>query len=150
MDAKTEYAATKGKNLVVVTTVGGINYGARLQSFALQATLESYGYNAGILGHLPNHNGGKLKRAARTALSINFGKPFVEFMRFKDSDAASQNSRIYDVLSHFGLTGQLYANGADSWLGLYKEANDAEAMGGGNLQRYMPFWTRTGSARAAI
>lgn len=50
-----------------------------------------------------------------TALSINIGKNFTEFLRFKDSDSTSQNSRIYDVLSTFGLMGQLYNNESETW-----------------------------------
>ena len=43
-----------------------------------------------------------------TALSINLSKDFVELLRFKDGDAASQNSRIYDLLDQYGLRGRLY------------------------------------------
>lgn len=45
-----------------------------------------------------------------TAVSINLEKNFVEFMRFKDSDKSSQNSRIYDVLNHYGLSSRIYNN----------------------------------------
>ncbi|MBQ7609328.1 MAG: polysaccharide pyruvyl transferase family protein [Desulfovibrionaceae bacterium] len=43
-----------------------------------------------------------------TALSINFSIPFVEFLRFPKDSIQSQNSRIYDILSHFGLQQQLF------------------------------------------
>ena len=43
-----------------------------------------------------------------TALSINHSIPFVEFMRFKDNDEQSQNSRIYDVLGHYHLMDRIY------------------------------------------
>ena len=50
-----------------------------------------------------------------SALSINNSKNFVEFMRFKDDDIKSQNSRIYDLLEHYGLTERIYDKGSDSW-----------------------------------
>lgn len=50
-----------------------------------------------------------------TAISINAGKNFVEFMRFDDSDKQSQNSRIYDVLNHYGLSERIYNAESDSW-----------------------------------
>ena len=43
-----------------------------------------------------------------TALSINLNKEFVEFMRFEDSDIKSENSRIYDLLTHFNLMSCIY------------------------------------------
>lgn len=51
-----------------------------------------------------------------TAISINFGKIFVEFLRFNDKDSSSQNSRIYDVLSHYGLMSRLYSRDDSAWL----------------------------------
>ena len=50
-----------------------------------------------------------------TALSINLGKNFTEFLRFKDSDKGSQNSRIYDVLDTFKLQNRLYNEMQDIW-----------------------------------
>lgn len=50
-----------------------------------------------------------------TALSINFGKNFTEFLRFKDSDKGSQNSRIYDVLDTFKLQNRLYNEMQEMW-----------------------------------
>ena len=50
-----------------------------------------------------------------TAFSINLQKPFVEFLRFKDDAIESQNSRIYDVLSHYGLTKRIYSTTSDDW-----------------------------------
>ena len=48
-------------------------------------------------------------------MSINLEKNFVEFMRFKDSDKSSQNSRIYDVLNHYGLSSRIYSNENTVW-----------------------------------
>lgn len=50
-----------------------------------------------------------------SALSINNSKNFVEFMRFKDDDVKSQNSRIYNLLEHYGLTERIYDKCSDSW-----------------------------------
>ena len=43
-----------------------------------------------------------------TMLSIIFQRPFIELMRFSDSDDISQNSRIYDLLNHLDLKAQIY------------------------------------------
>lgn len=40
-----------------------------------------------------------------TAFCINLQKQFVEFLRFKNIDEKSQNSRIYDVFERFNLSG---------------------------------------------
>lgn len=50
-----------------------------------------------------------------SALSINNSKNFVEFMRFKDDDVKSQNSRIYDLLEHYGITDRIYDKDNLSW-----------------------------------
>lgn len=50
-----------------------------------------------------------------TAISINLNKDFVEFMRFKDSDKVSQNSRIYDVLNHYQLMNRIYSDKTTEW-----------------------------------
>ena len=50
-----------------------------------------------------------------TAISINLNKNFVEFMRFKDSDKVSQNSRIYDVLNHYQLMNRIYSDKTTEW-----------------------------------
>ena len=50
-----------------------------------------------------------------TAISINLGKNFTEFLRFKDGDKASQNSRIYDVLNTFQLSDRLYTEECSNW-----------------------------------
>jgi len=50
-----------------------------------------------------------------TALSINTGKNFVEFIRFDDSDEQSQNSRIYDILSHYSLSQRIYNSKNFGW-----------------------------------
>ena len=51
-----------------------------------------------------------------TAVSINFSKNFVEFMRFDETDGNSQNSRIYDLLGRYGLARQIYKEKNESWL----------------------------------
>lgn len=43
-----------------------------------------------------------------TALSINMATPFVVLKRFSDTDTASQNSRIYDLLGRYDLQHCLY------------------------------------------
>lgn len=48
-----------------------------------------------------------------TALSIVFNKPFLVFKRFDDSDEKSQNSRIVDLLSTFGLSEKMYMHSDD-------------------------------------
>lgn len=50
-----------------------------------------------------------------TALSINLSIPFVDFLRFHDDTSESQNSRIHDLLSHYGLTKCLYSETNTSW-----------------------------------
>lgn len=52
-----------------------------------------------------------------TALSINMSKDFVEFIRFKDSDGNSQNSRIYDLLNHYHLENRIYNTDSEDWYG---------------------------------
>ena len=37
-------------------------------------------------------------------------------MRFDDSEKNSQNSRIYDVLSHYGLMNRIYNAQSSEWL----------------------------------
>lgn len=49
-----------------------------------------------------------------TALSINFHKNFIEFMRFSNDDIKSQNSRIIDVLDRYGLKNRIYSLGNKS------------------------------------
>ena len=51
-----------------------------------------------------------------TAISINLSINFVEFLRFKDTDKKSQNSRIYDILNHYGLHSRLYSLETDQWI----------------------------------
>ncbi len=50
------------------------------------------------------------------AFSINFCKQFAVFKRFLDSDKDSQNSRIYSILTEFGLSDRLVtdSNGLES------------------------------------
>ncbi len=50
-----------------------------------------------------------------TAISINFSKQFVEFLRFSEKDSLSQNSRIFDLLNHYTLSQYLYSKD-DSWM----------------------------------
>ena len=50
-----------------------------------------------------------------TALSINFSKDFVEFLRFSDRDIKSQNSRIYDLLNHYNLSYKIYSVNNSDW-----------------------------------
>lgn len=51
-----------------------------------------------------------------SAISINLSKPFVEFLRFNDTNKASQNARIYDLLKHYHLEDRLYAQNKEGWL----------------------------------
>lgn len=51
-----------------------------------------------------------------TAISINLSKDFVEFLRFKEREGISQNSRIYDILEHYGLRYKLYSSENDDWV----------------------------------
>lgn len=44
------------------------------------------------------------------ALSINLQKDFIALKRFQDADEKSQNSRIYDILEHYGLDHRIYEN----------------------------------------
>lgn len=46
-----------------------------------------------------------------TALSLIFEKQFFEFVRFKNDDTKSQNSRIYDLLARYGLSYRIYEGG---------------------------------------
>lgn len=51
-----------------------------------------------------------------SALSINNSINFVEFMRFKDDDIKSQNSRIYNLLDHYGLMDRIFDKNNISWV----------------------------------
>jgi hypothetical protein len=46
-----------------------------------------------------------------SALSINLGKQFYCVKRFSDSDPLSQNSRLYDLFSLFGIGDRFLENG---------------------------------------
>lgn len=50
-----------------------------------------------------------------TALSINHSIPFVEFLRFKNEEKKSQNSRIFDLLTHYNLLDRIYKESIDDW-----------------------------------
>lgn len=43
-----------------------------------------------------------------TALCINMNLNFINLLRFDDSDSHSQNSRIYNILTHFNVTNRIY------------------------------------------
>ena len=51
-----------------------------------------------------------------TAFCINLQKEFVEFLRFVDTDISSQNSRIYDILSHYNLKNRIFETSAQWYL----------------------------------
>ncbi|MCD8184138.1 MAG: polysaccharide pyruvyl transferase family protein [Bacteroides sp.] len=62
-----------------------------------------------------------------TALSINLCKDFIEFKRFKDNEQCSQNSRIYDLLQHYGLMNRMYDLGnSDLYTSIEYEEIDKE------------------------
>ena len=63
-----------------------------------------------------------------TVFSINLQKPFVEFMRFKDDDVRSQNSRIHDVLGHYGLLSRVYCSDSEDWARLIDYAPIARTL----------------------
>lgn len=48
-----------------------------------------------------------------TALSINMSKDFVEFKRFRENEKESQNSRLNDLLNHYGLKSRYYSSSVD-------------------------------------
>lgn len=50
-----------------------------------------------------------------SAISLNLEKDFVEFRRFSDEDSQSQNSRVYELLEHFGVSNRLYERGTGDW-----------------------------------
>ena len=52
-----------------------------------------------------------------TVFSIKFHKDFVHILKTKsDISSASQNSRMYDMLSRYGLDYKLYDSGSTDWL----------------------------------
>lgn len=51
-----------------------------------------------------------------TALSICLDRPFVEFMRFREGDVKSQNSRIYELLERYGLTSRIFHEKEKHWI----------------------------------
>lgn len=50
------------------------------------------------------------------ALSINFSIPFSVAKRFRDGEVRSQNSRLNDLLAHYGLSHRLYEGQEINWL----------------------------------
>lgn len=63
-----------------------------------------------------------------TAISINMQKKFVEFLRFKEDDGPSQNSRIYDLLNKFHLQDRLYNKDNDAWVKSMDYAESIEIL----------------------
>lgn len=57
-----------------------------------------------------------------SALSLNLGKQFYCVKRFSDADPLSQNSRLYDLFSLFGIGGRFLENGEPEKLD-YKVVN---------------------------
>ena len=51
-----------------------------------------------------------------TTLSINLSVNFVEFVRFKDDDVISQNSRIYELLEHYQLSDRIFSFSTSGWV----------------------------------
>lgn len=49
------------------------------------------------------------------AIAINLSKNFVVLKRFDDADGRSQNDRIYDLLSLFGLSARWYDEAGEEW-----------------------------------
>ena len=58
-----------------------------------------------------------------TALSLNLQKEFFVFKRFKDSDNNSQNTRIYSILSTFGLEERLITYDTNISILIHKNIN---------------------------
>lgn len=59
-----------------------------------------------------------------TALSINMNVSFINLLRFEDSDSHSQNSRLYDILTHFNMPNRIYrGNSFPEEVINYDEAN---------------------------
>ena len=59
-----------------------------------------------------------------TAFSLIFNRQFIEFKRFSDNDSKSQNSRIVDILSKYGLQSRLYTDNFDYSIIDYKFVNE--------------------------
>lgn len=51
-----------------------------------------------------------------TAIALNSSVDFIEFLRFSNEDENSQNSRIFDLLNHYGLQSRLYSSNHDDWM----------------------------------
>lgn len=60
------------------------------------------------------------------AFSINFKKQFLSFLRFKEGDEKSQNSRVYNILDMFNLRFRLIQNSAELLKQLNSEINYTE------------------------
>ena len=63
-----------------------------------------------------------------TVFSINLRKQFVEFMRFKDEVKDSQNSRIYDLLKHYGLINRIYNEKSEEWVSPIDYSNASQLL----------------------
>ena len=51
-----------------------------------------------------------------TAMCINLKKPFVELLRFAESEKDSQNIRLYNLLNHYKLEDRLYNENTSTWI----------------------------------
>lgn len=49
------------------------------------------------------------------SFSLILSKDFVLFKRFADNDKASQNSRVFEILNHFGVAYKLFSNKDQKW-----------------------------------
>jgi hypothetical protein len=50
-----------------------------------------------------------------TIFALKFHKEFVHAMKNSDSEAGSQNTRMYDLLSRYGLLYKNYSGIGDDW-----------------------------------
>lgn len=50
-----------------------------------------------------------------SALSINLSKNFITLLRFDNNDNASQNSRIFDMLTHYNLANRIFSTENILW-----------------------------------
>lgn len=92
---------SKIKNIIIVPACENYDFaidGAVIISKATPSEFVSLINNAAIVATDSFH---------ATAISINLCKNFVELLRFADTDSASQNSRIYDLLKMFNLENRL-------------------------------------------
>lgn len=50
-----------------------------------------------------------------SALSINLSKNFITLLRFDNNDKTSQNSRLFDMLTHYNLESRIFSNDNILW-----------------------------------